>query len=82
MTLSNRKPLSVETPFNLDNDDLYRQWRDAKLTGYPETLGELLVEINDPRKLTDIEPTFRTWKIIIIHLNSQFKNLIFSCSKF
>jgi len=55
MTLSNRKPLSVETPFNLDNDDLYRQWRDAKLTDYPETLGELLVEINDPRKLTDIE---------------------------
>lgn len=46
---------SVSTPFSLDNDDLYQRWRDQKLQGYPAGLGDLLVEINDPRTLTDSE---------------------------
>ncbi|MFA5531325.1 MAG: TauD/TfdA family dioxygenase [Thiohalomonadaceae bacterium] len=45
----------ASSPFNLDNNDLYQRWRDQKLQGYPTTLGELLVEINDPRTLTDSE---------------------------
>jgi len=53
--LSNRKTTVSATPFDLNNDDFYRQWRDIKLTGYPQTLGELVVELNDPRKLTESE---------------------------
>lgn len=46
---------AVSSPFGLDNDDLYQRWRDRKLDGYPTSLGDLLVEIGDPRRLTDSE---------------------------
>ena len=46
---------AVFSPFSLDNDELYQKWRDQKLEGYPQGLGDLLVEINDPRKLTESE---------------------------
>ncbi|MEW6647923.1 MAG: TauD/TfdA family dioxygenase [Pseudomonadota bacterium] len=55
MTHPQRNLDAVSSPFNLDNNDLYQRWRDQKLQGYPTTLGELLVEINDPRTLTDSE---------------------------
>ena len=55
MGLSNIKAAVLVTPFDLNNDDLYQQWRTAKLKDYPETLGDLVVEINDPRKLTESE---------------------------
>lgn len=45
----------ANSPFSLGNDDLYNKWRDQKLKDYPAGLGDLLVEINDPRKLTDSE---------------------------
>lgn len=46
---------TIPSPFTLDDEDFYIQWRDRKLAGYPENLGDLLVEIDDPRKLTDSE---------------------------
>lgn len=46
---------SVASPFDPDNTDLYERWRDAKLLDYPEELGDLVVEIDDPRTLTDSE---------------------------
>lgn len=46
---------TVDSPFALENEDHYNRWRDQKLMDYPENLGDLLVEINDPRKLTDSE---------------------------
>lgn len=46
---------AVPSPFRLDNDELYQRWRDCKLKDYPGGLGDLLVEINDPRTLTDAE---------------------------
>src|SRR5574340_947592 len=55
MSNPQHKLATVASPFNLDNDDLYQRWRDQKLIGYPTGLGDLLVEINDPRKLTDSE---------------------------
>ncbi len=55
MTLSNLKAAPLMTPFDLNNDALYQQWRDAKLKDYPESLGELVVELNDPRKLSAAE---------------------------
>ncbi len=55
MANPNQKVEAVNTPFALENDDLYNRWRDQKLEGYPASLGDLLVEINDPRKLTNSE---------------------------
>lgn len=55
MTNTNQKVEAVNSPFALENDDLYNRWRDQKLEGYPASLGDLLVEINDPRKLTHSE---------------------------
>lgn len=55
MSNPQRKLDAISSPFNLDNNDLYQRWRDQKLQGYPTGLGDLLVEINDPRKLTDSE---------------------------
>lgn len=45
----------VGSPFDLDNPDAYRAWRDAKLQGYPQSLTELVVEISDPRNLSPAE---------------------------
>ncbi len=55
MPQSNQQLHAVASPFNLENEALYQQWRDEKLNGYPSSLGDLLVEINDPRTLTDSE---------------------------
>jgi hypothetical protein len=45
----------VPHPFNLDEDDAYRRWRDRKLETAPTTLADVVVEIGDPRGLRDIE---------------------------
>jgi len=45
------------SPFLPVNTEVYNVWRDIKLKNYPQNLGDLLVEINDPRKLTDSEYT-------------------------
>jgi len=55
MWINNRQAVLLGSPFHLDNDDLYRQWRDAKMVNYPEALADLVVEINDPRQLTSAE---------------------------
>lgn len=39
---------AAPTPFSLDDDDLYRRWRDQKLEDYPRGLGDLLMEIKNP----------------------------------
>ena len=43
------------TPFDPDNDADYTIWRDRKLAGYPTDIGELVVEIDDPGRLTAAE---------------------------
>jgi alpha-ketoglutarate-dependent taurine dioxygenase len=52
-------------PFDVENTEAYRAWRELKLNNYPVTLEELLVEVKDPRSLTAIE----------------YKALIRSCGK-
>ena len=49
-----RESTSVASPFNINinNDDLYKKWRDNKLKDYPQNITDLIVEISDPRKLT------------------------------
>lgn len=42
-------------PFNLEEDDAYRRWRDAKLERYPTRIEELVVEVGDPRRLSAAE---------------------------
>jgi len=39
------------SPFNLEDNDTYSRWRDRKLRNYPQKIEDLLVEINDPRRL-------------------------------
>jgi len=45
----------VATPFDLKQDEEYRRWRDRKLTAYPGELGDLVVEVRDPRNLSAAE---------------------------
>ncbi len=47
--------IAVENPFDLDQESAYKAWREAKLKDYPESLGDLVVEIKDPRNLSDSE---------------------------
>lgn len=42
-------------PFDLAEADAYRRWREAKLAGYPNRLGQLVVEVDDPRALSPAE---------------------------
>ena len=45
----------VSSPFDPDNHKAYRAWREQKLADYPASLDDLLVEIRDPRRLTEAE---------------------------
>ena len=47
--------MNQNSPFNLDNDAAYQAWREQKLENYPDKLSDLIVEVNDPRKLTSAE---------------------------
>lgn len=43
------------SPFNLDNDKAYQAWRARKLENYPSDFSDLVVEVNDPRRLSRAE---------------------------
>lgn len=45
----------ITSPFNLDDNDVYEKWRDNKLKDYPKNTEALIVEINDPRTLSNTE---------------------------
>ena len=40
------------SPFDLTNEAGYREWRDAKLAAYPQSVDELIVALDDPRHLS------------------------------
>jgi hypothetical protein len=42
-------------PFDLNDDAAYRVWRNRKIETEPRRPEELIVEVSDPRKLTDAE---------------------------
>jgi len=46
-----------KTPFLLENDIDYRQWREHKLAHYPTRLEQILVDIKDPFNLSSSEIT-------------------------
>jgi alpha-ketoglutarate-dependent taurine dioxygenase len=47
--------MAATSPFNLENSAGYAQWRELKLARYPARVEDLVVEIKDPRKLTQAE---------------------------
>lgn len=47
--------VAKDNPFVLHDTETYRRWRDAKLSRYPTTSGDLVVEVADPLSLTDAE---------------------------
>jgi hypothetical protein len=47
--------MMLPAQFDLDNAAAYAAWRGAKLAAHPRTLGELVVELADPRRLTYAE---------------------------
>jgi alpha-ketoglutarate-dependent taurine dioxygenase len=45
----------VKNPFDPDDTQAYRAWRDTKLAEHPASVGDILVAITDPRHLSDEE---------------------------
>lgn len=42
-------------PFDLDDREAYRRWRDRKLAAHPERLEELVIEVDEPAALSEAE---------------------------
>ena len=47
--------IAVEHPFALDQSQAYLRWRERKLARYPRRIEDLIVEVRDPRTLSDRE---------------------------
>ncbi len=45
----------MESPFDLDQRDAYERWRDAKLARHPRQAQDLIVDVADPRALSEGE---------------------------
>ncbi len=58
--------MNTDNPFEPGNDIAYQQWREQKLASQPASAAELLVEVDDPRVLTESE-----LKLIYNRLNSS-----------
>jgi hypothetical protein len=43
------------SPFSLAADDAYRRWRDGKLANHPSSLADLVIPVEDPRRLSPDE---------------------------
>ncbi|MBK6806902.1 MAG: TauD/TfdA family dioxygenase [Betaproteobacteria bacterium] len=48
-------PPRTGSPFGLDDERAWRDWRARKLAGYPASAADLVVEVTDPRALTRSE---------------------------
>jgi alpha-ketoglutarate-dependent taurine dioxygenase len=45
----------TRSPFDLDDEDAYRRWRETKIARHPTHVEELVVDVGDPRRLTSAE---------------------------
>ena len=45
----------MNTPFDLDNQTAYQRWRDAKRASHPSQAQDLIVDVADPRALSEAE---------------------------
>lgn len=50
-----RNKFKLGNPFDLDNDTAYHAWLENKMDDYPQSLDDIIVEVNDPRKLSSAE---------------------------
>lgn len=46
---------AAASPFLPANGEAYRRWREEKLAAHPAAVSDLVVEVGDPRRLTDAE---------------------------
>jgi alpha-ketoglutarate-dependent taurine dioxygenase len=46
---------SKQSPFQLENRDLYQTWRKEKLSRYPKSIADIIVTVADPKQLTKAE---------------------------
>ena len=51
------QPIETGSPFNLTNSTVYAKWRDKKLRYKTPSLNDLLVDVEDPYRLSDDERT-------------------------
>jgi Taurine catabolism dioxygenase TauD, TfdA family len=42
-------------PFDLDDESAYHAWLENKMDDYPQEIDDIIVDVNDPRKLTEAE---------------------------
>ncbi len=55
MNNAQTKTKNLPSPFDVSNQSLYETWREKKQAVHPQSLGDLVVEIKDPRNLTRAE---------------------------
>jgi len=55
MTTTTAAQAQTPSPFDLADADSYRRWRDARLAAAPRSIDELIVEVQDPRRLSETE---------------------------
>ncbi len=53
--LPSRSVAILTSPFDLDEPERYRAWRDWKLAHHPTGVDDLVVDVADPRRLSDAE---------------------------
>ncbi len=53
--LNSTLPHTAEHPFALDQSQAYLRWREHKLAHYPRRAEDLIVEVRDPRNLSESE---------------------------
>ena len=45
----------LSSPFDLDNDVAYHAWLENKMDDYPQEIEDIIVEVNDTKKLSAAE---------------------------
>ena len=65
---------NADNPFELGNDTAYQQWRVQKLASRPSSADELVVEVDDPRALSEQE-------LELIHNRLNSSNMLIYKSK-
>lgn len=55
MNLATPAVAPADSPFDFGREEPFARWSEAKLEAYPAALGELVVEVGDPRRLTAAE---------------------------
>ncbi len=47
--------IQTDSPFLLENSKAFAKWRDSKIASYPDILSDLIVEIKNPKSLSETE---------------------------